>query len=528
MPFDALIMRAVERRWQADLMPATCIRIHCGRDRLLFFLKTPQLGAQNVLVALQPGMQRVHRTSLQAVPGKSFLPSWLAKIIPFTIQNVTVPPFERIMYWAIVSTDEWGQATPAQLIVELAGHLTNLILVDASGEVVDAWRKFPPGRPGRTIWPKLPYHPPAPPINPLSTHNPAHLPPLAKQWMKAGGTWEQLDRDWQSGFAQGVYRLSSRTVDEVWVYPIAGYAAQPQPDVERALDLVFEHRERVQQEEQLRAQLLAVVQSRIAHLSEKINGYHISQEEDPNTWKTMGDLWLSYQHQFSSDPTLTTLTVSDDDNHPVVLTRTAGQTPVDCARDAYRRYKKLKARQEALARLIPIIEGELTQLETLRDQARGQSHPLDWYRTQLSHTVRVSSERRAREPFRHFKSTHGLDIWVGRNREENARLTFRVARPDDIWLHTKQAPGSHVILSTGKSVPDHADLLDAAVLAVFFSQASASSQVPVDYTRKKFVRKQPHAAPGQVLYQREKTLYITPEPDRLRRLGAVSEKLLDD
>ncbi|HZE14261.1 MAG TPA: hypothetical protein VE197_00305, partial [Mycobacterium sp.] len=80
----------------------------------------------------------------------------------------------------------------------------------------------------------------------------------------------------------------------------------------------------------------------------------------------------------------------------------------------------------------------------------------------------------------------------------------------------------------GKHNPDLEDLLDAAELAVFFSPAQASSHVPVDYTRRKFVRKQPHAAPGQVLYQREKTLYITPDPDRLRRLGAVSEKLIDD
>lgn len=529
MPFDALVMRALEKRWQDDLVPTTCTRIQCGRERILFSVKVVGGRPQNILMVLQPGLQRIHRTQLSVLPLKASTFPWLSKILPFTMRAVHVPAFERIMVWTIEYAGEWGETVSAQLIVELAGHLTNLILVDTQGLVVDAWRKFAPGRPGRTIWPNLPYQPPTPPANPFLTHNLADLPPWAKQWVAQGGQWQQLEQDWHAGFPHGSYLLSSRLTEEVWLYPLAGYVAQPQADLERALDITFERRERARQESELKSQLLALIQRRLAHLSEKLSQYRMSQTEDPEHWKTVGDLWLAYQHRFAADSPHRTITVPDFDNVPVDLTLPENQTPVDCAQSAYRRYKKLKARQGALQRLIPVLERECLQLQTLHDEVASQeSHPLDWYRTQLSHTQRASSGPHPREPFRHFQSVHGLDIWVGRNRDENARLTFQMARPDDIWLHTKQAPGSHVILSTGKSVPDHADLLDAAELAVFFSKASASSQVPVDYTRKKFVRKRPHAAPGQVLYQREKTLYITPDPERLRRLGAVSEKLVDD
>lgn len=83
-------------------------------------------------------------------------------------------------------------------------------------------------------------------------------------------------------------------------------------------------------------------------------------------------------------------------------------------------------------------------------------------------------------------------------------------------------------MATGKKNPNLEDLLDAAQLAVYFSAAKNSSSVPVDYTRRKWVRKRPHGEPGQVLYQREKTLYITPDPDRLKRLGAMREKLWEE
>ncbi len=529
MPFDALVMRGIETRLTKALVNHACVRVQCGPDRLLFHVKNPHGEPFHLLTVLAPGVQRIHRTSRTTLASKKATPPWLSNLLPFTIRAVEVPPFERVITLTVESLDDWGEPMVLKLIIELAGHLTNVVLTDENNLVVDAWRKIAPGRPGRQVWPKFPYEPPPRVANPLNTRDLADLSPWARRWLtEGGGTWEQLARDFQQGFPGPGFTLHNRSTEEVWVYPQAGYHSEPAPDLEQALDAVFDRRERQNQEAQLKRALLSQIESRIAHLGNKLSDYSQSREQDEQHWKVLGDLWLTHQYAFKADPSLTELTVEDYQGRPMTLTLGENETPAGHARDAYRQYKKIRARKEALNRLIPLLARERQELEAFRDEVRAQSHPLDWYKSQIKRTARAPSEAGERQSFRHFQSLHGLDIWVGRNREENADLTFHKARPDDIWLHTKQAPGSHVILSCGKTDPAREDLLDAAELAVFFSAASASSHVPVDYTRRKFVRKRPHAEPGQVLYQREKTLYITPAADRLRRLGAISEKLVGD
>ena len=102
---------------------------------------------------------------------------------------------------------------------------------------------------------------------------------------------------------------------------------------------------------------------------------------------------------------------------------------------------------------------------------------------------------------------------VGRNNKQNDQLTLKIARKDDIWLHTKDIPGSHVIIKN----PDHmaeipeSTLHFAANLAGFYSKARSSGQVPVDYTPVQYVKKPGGAKPGKVIFTNQKTLYITPE-----------------
>ncbi len=529
MPFDALVMRAIEARWRERLIGAVCVRLFAANDRLLLTVKRAHdQQSEQLLVVLKPGVQRLHRTERAAEKKEKRAPfPWLSHLVPFTIQHISVPPFERVMSIGIERADDWGQPQEETLVVELAGHLTNLILIDANGLVVEAWRKIPPGRPGRSVWPKKPYEPPPRLPNPLETRNPQDLPPWGRRWVAEGGDFDRLLENFQEGFPGPGYLLFSPQAEDIWVYPQAGFQTKATEDVELALDEVFGKRERQQRQEALKAQVISQVKERRAHLIDKRNQYQVDQQETGEKDRGLGDLWLTYQQAFKADPTLCELTVTDMEGNPVLLRREPGENPTDIAAAHYRRYKKVKARQEALSQLIPAIEAELRHLDRLLQEAENP-HPLSWYQDQLKTRVSRSSAGNEQGPFRHFVSQHGFEILVGRNREENAKLTFQKARPDDIWLHTKQAPGSHVILATGKKTPDLEDLLDAAELAVFFSSAQGSSTVPVDYTRRKFVRKRPHAEPGQVLYQREKTLYITPSPERLRRLGAISEKIVDN
>ena len=114
-------------------------------------------------------------------------------------------------------------------------------------------------------------------------------------------------------------------------------------------------------------------------------------------------------------------------------------------------------------------------------------------------------------PPRKYESSDGFLILVGRNNAQNDTLTLRTAQKDDIWLHTKNIHGSHVIIvSDGQEIPDRT-ILEAASLAAFHSQAKDSSQVPVDYTAVKHVKKPAGARPGMVIYKTNNTVFVTPK-----------------
>jgi predicted ribosome quality control (RQC) complex YloA/Tae2 family protein len=124
-------------------------------------------------------------------------------------------------------------------------------------------------------------------------------------------------------------------------------------------------------------------------------------------------------------------------------------------------------------------------------------------------TVRRPATRR-RKPLQ-FDTPSGSRIYVGRTPIENAEVTFRVARPDDLWFHVQNQPGAHVILQRNdRERPPEEDLVAAASLAALHSKAKNSAKVTVDYTQRKHVRKRPGAAPGLVFYTHPKSLYVEP------------------
>ena len=110
-----------------------------------------------------------------------------------------------------------------------------------------------------------------------------------------------------------------------------------------------------------------------------------------------------------------------------------------------------------------------------------------------------------------YISTDGFTIMVGKNNRQNDYLTMKVAQDEDMWLHTKDIPGAHVIVkSEGRRVPERT-LLEAAMLAAYYSRGKLSGNIPVDYTLKKHVRKPKGAKPGMVIYDHHSTVYVTPE-----------------
>jgi predicted ribosome quality control (RQC) complex YloA/Tae2 family protein len=113
-------------------------------------------------------------------------------------------------------------------------------------------------------------------------------------------------------------------------------------------------------------------------------------------------------------------------------------------------------------------------------------------------------------------SRDGTVIQVGKNNKQNDYLTHQLASSTDTWLHTKEIPGSHVVIRS-KQVSEQT-LLEAAMLAAYFSKGRESSQVPVDYTLIKYVKKPSGARPGFVTYENQKTLYVTPDEEEVKQI----------
>lgn len=181
----------------------------------------------------------------------------------------------------------------------------------------------------------------------------------------------------------------------------------------------------------------------------------------------------------------------------------------------FKKYRKLKDGAKILSRRLQETTDELSYLESLLislehadyealPEIREEMESVGYLRTSRA---KKKTDDPVSSPL-HFLSPDGIDILVGKNNRQNDRLSLRDAGPNDTWLHTKDIPGSHVVIKHAD--PPESTLVYAARLAVRYSKASASQNVPVDYTHIRHVRKPKGAKPGMVIYTHQRTLYVTP------------------
>jgi predicted ribosome quality control (RQC) complex YloA/Tae2 family protein len=187
----------------------------------------------------------------------------------------------------------------------------------------------------------------------------------------------------------------------------------------------------------------------------------------------------------------------------------------------FRRYRKAVAKRDHVARRITQNAAEIEAAEELAwEVERAEAAALDELREDVDRLERRAPARlgKREQPRRTaLEVPLGADarVLVGRSPRDNADLTFRVARPDDLWFHARGVPGAHVVLRIDSlRQPTSAELQSAAELAAYHSKARTSGTVPVDYTARKYVRKQQNALPGLVWYTNAKTIDVTPRATR--------------
>lgn len=251
----------------------------------------------------------------------------------------------------------------------------------------------------------------------------------------------------------------------------------------------------------------------------------IAAADNAEEYRIKADNLMTYQYQFQDrvDAEVTVPNIYSETGESITIRMDQRLSVVENVQAYYKKYDKLKRGKELLEQQLQHCLDDIQYMSSIEASLESSTRlaEINDIKAELiaSGILREKPKKHAAEkqsqPFK-FTAPDGSQILVGKNNYQNDRLTFKTANPGDIWLHTQNIPGSHVILRCDGAEPAEDTLLLASYLAVHFSKAQGSSKVPVDYTRARFVKKPSGAKPGFVIFTNQTTLYVTPEAEVLQ------------
>lgn len=480
---------------------------------------------------------------------------------------------DRVLKISIETYNDLGDLSVFALYCELMGKHSNIILVNEKGVIVDAIKHVGLGMSSvRFVMPGLEYS--APPAQDKQDPSKASaddfsmamcmvgmsiakalsnaffgLSPAVAAQLVARYTdktectqLSEAEREelasrlaaFYADIAQGKEKASAvlnalGETEAVYPFAIAGGGIKLYDSIGEALDSLYINSDRREWAKRHGASSRKVLQNNIERCEKKLALYAdaLNSGEQMEKCRLYGELLTANLHSLKSG----TDTAAVDNYYADPVERIAipldrQLTPGENAQRYYKKYQKLKA-----ARDMAIVQREQTLNEL--DYLEGQLDNLTkcTAENELSELIEELKEQgyikrdkggkkkmklAASKPM-HFVSSTGADIYVGKNNRQNDELTLRFASPNDIWMHTKNIPGSHVIVK-GASEQDTATMTEAALLAAYYSRARGSENVAVDYTPRKYVKKPAGAKPGMVIYTTNKTAYVTPSEEAVAGL----------
>jgi predicted ribosome quality control (RQC) complex YloA/Tae2 family protein len=278
---------------------------------------------------------------------------------------------------------------------------------------------------------------------------------------------------------------------------------------------------------QLRHQLSQKLGNILEKLRQKASTFteRLQQSDQADQYRQQADLLMAHLQNW--EPGMKTITLLDfETSKPVTIPLNPEKNAVQNAQALYKRHQKLKRARNAVEPLLKEVQAEIQYLE----QVEASLTQLDAYKApedlQTLQEIREeliqqgyldAPEQRSRdvrdvsEPYR-YQTPSGFELLIGRNNRQNDQLTFRTAGDYDLWFHTQEIAGSHVLMRLqAGTIPDEADLQFAADLAAHYSRGRQSEQVPVVYTEPKYVYKPKGAKPGMAIYKQERILWGRPQ-----------------
>ena len=560
MAFDGIMMTMVKKELKDALVGARVSQIYQpARDELVVAFRTND-GNKKLLIRLTDA-PRVHLSScsIENPPVPPMMCMLLRKRLGGArLSDITQPKNERILTLCFDAISEIGDRENLRLYIEVMGRYSNAILVDGEGQVIDSVRRIDfSDSEERVLLPKMPYE--LPPmqdklcvaesgtdeicarIEALGGDDKAVLsaiqgisPIVARELAyRAAETGMEAQIDALRGMAEKgggeptlVYRADGSPMDYCFM-AVRQYGGTLRTrafdSYGELLDAFYADRDRIARMKTKSADLNRLLTNAVDRLSRKINlqKADLKQCADREQLRIQGDLLQANLYRVPKGASAVTVeNFYDADNAPITIALNPAITPAMNAQRFYKAYNKAKTREIMLTEQIAKASDELSYLDSVRDMlSRCTSEAeLSAVREELREQGYLKMQKGAKRkekplPPLEFKSSDGYRILVGRNNVQNDTLTLRFAAKSDMWLHTKNIPGSHVIiLSEGRPISDTA-ILEAAAVAAAHSKARDSAQVPVDYTLVKFVSKPSGAKPGKVIYVNNKTVYVTPKTE---------------
>jgi len=274
---------------------------------------------------------------------------------------------------------------------------------------------------------------------------------------------------------------------------------------------------------------LSLLNKEINRLTKKIAIYKQSLAETAGSeqFRLYGELLTANLYRLEKGQAVASLENYYDPACPLIDIPLDPQlTPSENAQAYFKKYNKAKNTRVAVESMLASAQEELSYLEGIKTGLEKADNltEIDEIKQELTEQGYIKTppakpgqkknkmERHIPRPIS-FRSSDGFTIFAGKNNKQNDYLTLKLADPEDLWLHTKDIHGAHVIIrSEGRNIPSRT-LEEAAVIAAYYSKASQATKVPVDYTRVKHVHKPNGAKPGMVIYERQKTIMVSPDEE---------------
>jgi len=581
MALDGIVTRAIAAELQGCI-GARIHKIHQPAPRDLV-LQIRGNGAQGkLLLSANPTYPRVHWTK-QTYTNPKEAPMFCMLLRKYCeggiIEQVKQIGNERVLHLTIRRRDELGDVMLRTLVIELMGRHSNIMLIDQdTGVIHDGIHHVTPAISSyRTVMPGSAYMPPPDQrkANPLDVDSAARLAellaetdalsPLPQRLVEAlSGVSPLLARELvhRSGLAQSAEATDIRerlwpVFDEMMsefreqrytpvivtepggrsVFAVTPLTHLDSPaaaygSISECLEAYYgdkAQRDVVKQRVSDLLRFLANEKSKNVKKLEKL-AETIEEAKEADRYRVLGELITTYMHQIQKgDAAAEVVNYYDETGATVTIALDPQLSPSENAQRYFKRYNKAKNSLSMATEQMTAAREEIRYLETLQQQLDSASlADIEEIREELveQQYLRDRSKRggKKKKPARpallSYTSSEGASILVGKNNTQNEYLTNRLASSSDTWLHTKDIPGSHVVIRGG-SFGD-ATLEEAAMLAAHYSQARSSSQVPVDYTLIRHVRKPSGAKPGFVIYDHQKTLFVTPDEQRLQALPVTT------